>query len=160
MKYTENYNLKKPEAEDFYNVEDFNENMEVIDGELKNLEDNKVDKIPGKGLSTNDYTTEEKNKLAGIEAGANKYVHPSTHSADMIVENTNKRFVSDTEKATWNATKTEIEAAKKHSLIYLGESLEYGGNILVLTQDENFIYVGGGTTNKVFKLLNLVSLKN
>lgn len=33
----------------------------------------KVDKIAGKGLSTNDYTTEEKNKLAGIEnfAGAN-----------------------------------------------------------------------------------------
>lgn len=31
---------------------------------------NKVDKIEGKGLSTNDYTTEEKNKLANIEAGA------------------------------------------------------------------------------------------
>lgn len=32
---------------------------------------NKVDKVSGKGLSTNDYTTSEKNKLAGIEAGAN-----------------------------------------------------------------------------------------
>ena len=32
--------------------------------------DNKVDKETGKGLSTNDYTTAEKNKLAGIEAGA------------------------------------------------------------------------------------------
>lgn len=30
----------------------------------------KVDKETGKGLSSNDYTTEEKNKLAGIEAGA------------------------------------------------------------------------------------------
>lgn len=29
-------------------------------------------KEDGKGLSTNDYTTDEKNKLAGIEAGANK----------------------------------------------------------------------------------------
>lgn len=36
-----------------------------------------VQKETGKGLSTNDYTTAEKNKLAGIEAGANKYVHPS-----------------------------------------------------------------------------------
>lgn len=27
---------------------------------------NKVDKVPGKGLSTNDYTTKEKNKLAGL----------------------------------------------------------------------------------------------
>lgn len=39
------------------------------------LED-KVDKVTGKGLSTNDYTTAEKDKLAGIEAEANKYVHP------------------------------------------------------------------------------------
>lgn len=31
---------------------------------------NKVDKVSGKGLSTNDYTNEDKNKLAGIEAGA------------------------------------------------------------------------------------------
>ena len=38
---------------------------------------NKVDKITGKGLSTNDYTTDEKTKLAGIAAGANKYTHPS-----------------------------------------------------------------------------------
>lgn len=36
----------------------------------------KVDKEQGKGLSTNDYTTAEKNKLAGIAAGANKYTHP------------------------------------------------------------------------------------
>lgn len=35
--------------------------------------DSKVDKVTGKGLSTNDYTTEEKNKLAGIKdfTGAN-----------------------------------------------------------------------------------------
>ena len=33
-------------------------------------ESNKVDKIVGKGLSTNDYTTNEKNKLAGIASGA------------------------------------------------------------------------------------------
>ena len=32
----------------------------------------KVDKVNGKQLSTNDYTTPEKNKLAGIESGAQK----------------------------------------------------------------------------------------
>ena len=37
----------------------------------------KVDKVTGKGLSTNDYTTAEKNKLAGIDTGANAYTHPS-----------------------------------------------------------------------------------
>lgn len=34
----------------------------------------KVDKETGKGLSTNDYTTEEKTKLANIEEGANKTI--------------------------------------------------------------------------------------
>ena len=42
---------------------------------------NKVDKVSGKGLSTNDYTTTEKNKLAGIAEGANKTVVDSALSA-------------------------------------------------------------------------------
>ncbi len=33
---------------------------------------NKVDKVSGKGLSTEDFTTSSKNKLAGIETGATK----------------------------------------------------------------------------------------
>lgn len=37
----------------------------------------KVDKVEGKGLSTEDYTTAEKTKLAGIEAGANNYTLPA-----------------------------------------------------------------------------------
>ena len=37
---------------------------------VKDSLDNKVDKVSGKGLSTNDYTTADKNKLAGIAAGA------------------------------------------------------------------------------------------
>ena len=51
---------------------------------LNTLAGTKVDKVSGKGLSTNDYTTEEKNKLAGIASGANNYTHPSTHAASMI----------------------------------------------------------------------------
>ena len=39
--------------------------------------DNKVDKEDGKGLSTNDYTTADKNKLKNIENNANNYKHPS-----------------------------------------------------------------------------------
>ena len=38
---------------------------------------NKVDKEDGKGLSTNDYTTADKNKLQNIENKANNYTHPS-----------------------------------------------------------------------------------
>lgn len=64
---------------------------------------NKVDKVSGKGLSTNDYTTAEKTKLAGIAEDANNYIHPSSHSADMITTTTSKQFVSSTEKSTWNS---------------------------------------------------------
>lgn len=56
---------------------DKNETYEVADAQarsdIENLEgelDTKVDKVTGKGLSTNDYTTEEKTKLQGIEQKA------------------------------------------------------------------------------------------
>lgn len=38
----------------------------------------KVDKVDGKQLSTNDYTTAEKTKLSGIADNANNYTHPTT----------------------------------------------------------------------------------
>lgn len=41
---------------------------------IQQLADNKVDKEISKGLSTNDYTTAEKTKLAGL----NNFVHPTT----------------------------------------------------------------------------------
>ena len=62
----------------------------------------KVDKVAGKGLSTEDYTSEEKAKLAGVAAGANNYQHPATHPATMIEQDASHRFVTDTEKTTWN----------------------------------------------------------
>lgn len=46
---------------------------EYVDNQLNT----KVDKVSGKDLSTNDYTTAEKNKLAGIAAGANNYTLPA-----------------------------------------------------------------------------------
>ena len=38
----------------------------------------KVDKVEGKQLSTEDYTTAEKTKLGGIADNANNYTHPTT----------------------------------------------------------------------------------
>lgn len=117
----------------------------------------KVDKVTGKGLSTNDFTTALLTKLNGIEAGANKYVHPAltaltaslrkvgrdanghvvdggavvkaditalgipaqdtvythpaTHPASMITPDAIHRFVTDSEKATWNARTKKYSAA-------------------------------------------------
>ena len=47
----------------------------VLDGVTENVQtqlNDKVDKVTGKGLSTNGYTSAEKTKLSGIETGAQK----------------------------------------------------------------------------------------
>lgn len=48
--------------------------------------DGKVDKVTGKGLSTNDYTTAEKDKLNGIQDGAqiNPKVHVDEHNREIL----------------------------------------------------------------------------
>lgn len=51
--------------------------VEDLTDQVLILEKTKVNKVEGKGLSTNDYTTPEKNKLAAIEAEANKYILPA-----------------------------------------------------------------------------------
>ena len=86
------------------------ENTLVNRLDIQQLEKNKVDKVDGKQLSANDYTTAEKNKLSGIAEKANNYVHPSTHPATMIQQDSTHRFVSDDEKTSWNDANS-----KKHS---------------------------------------------
>lgn len=54
----------------------------------KELE-NKIDKEEGKGLSSNDFSNEEKEKLEGLE----NYVHP---------DDENTRHITDNERETWN----------------------------------------------------------
>ena len=86
-------------------------NKTVVDAELSTSSENpvqnkvvntalgtKVDKVEGMGLSTNDYTTAEKEKLAAIEAGANKTVVDTALSADSAnpVENKAVKAALDT----------------------------------------------------------------
>lgn len=57
------------------------QNMNNIEDGIEELQLQKVDKASGKSLSTNDYTTAEKNKLAGIAAGAQVNPGNATPSA-------------------------------------------------------------------------------
>jgi hypothetical protein len=59
-------------------------------------------KETGKGLSTEDFTTADMSKLDGIEPLANNYVHPASHAPSIITQDVSNRFVTDTEKGTWN----------------------------------------------------------
>lgn len=43
------------------------EGISQIKQQIADLEQNKEDKVEGKGLSTEDYTTQEKNKLASLQ---------------------------------------------------------------------------------------------
>ena len=47
-----------------------NDNWDTIDNAISDLSGNKVDKVAGKQLSTEDYSTAEKTKLGNIAAGA------------------------------------------------------------------------------------------
>lgn len=58
--------------------------LNYVDGVTSNVQTqlgNKVDKVSGKGLSTNDFTAAYKSKLDGIAAGANAYTLPVAGSA-------------------------------------------------------------------------------
>ena len=92
--------------------------IELIDG-LGDILGAKVDVVAGKQLSTNDFTTIETNKLDGVDVGANTYTHPSTHSADIIVETSTKKFVSESEKSLWSG--------KQDKLSYTPESVSNKG---------------------------------
>ena len=41
-------------------------------------------------------------KLSGIDVNANNYTHPDNHAPSIITQDANNRFVTDTEKNTWN----------------------------------------------------------
>lgn len=81
--------------------------------------DNKVDKVVGKGLSTEDYTTTEKSKLAGIESGAQ--VNPNATEIKISYEsNADTNAFTDLEKtklagiedgAEVNPTNSEIKTS-------------------------------------------------
>lgn len=73
---------------------------------VKSSLDNKVDKVNGKGLSTNDFTTTLKNKLDGITAGATK-IESSTTNGNIKINGT------ETTVYTHPSTTATAAAAKK-----------------------------------------------
>lgn len=84
--------------------------------QVNNLLSGKVDKETGKGLSTNDFTTAEKNKLTGIEAGAEVNV-----------------------QADWNQTNVDADDYIKNKptigVYSAGEGLSLSGRVFSLNDD-------------------------
>ena len=84
---------------------------------VKNSLADKVDKVTGKGLSEEDYTSTEKSKLSGIEAQANKYVHPSTKQCSYAPDLSNYVPKSDiVDNLTSTATNKPLSAKQGKAL--------------------------------------------
>ena len=78
----------------------------------------------------NNYTTTEKNKLAGIEAGAQ--VNPTSLSE--LAEDSTHRLVSDTEKTTWNNKANSIDLTAK---LNINQGNSNSGKILQVNSSGN-----------------------
>lgn len=64
----------------------------------------------------------DKTKLDGVATGANNYLHPATHPASMIVEDIDRRFISDSERIKWNGAYATIGDHTADGSIHLGSS--------------------------------------
>ena len=58
-------------------------------------------------------TDTERNKLTGIEAGANNYVHPVKHPASMIEQDDQNRMVTTAKMGEWDAKATTAYVAQQ-----------------------------------------------
>ena len=96
-------NIKKVLSSDDTDYDTLQELVNALKNNVSSISDlftqiaTKVDKVSGKGLSTNDYTTTEKTKLANIEEGANNYVLPSDVVQDSKYVHTDNNYTT-TEK--------------------------------------------------------------
>lgn len=67
IRNTKNFNLKKPEQGDFYNVDDFNDNSDIIDAELENRKKAQEDDEKNiKGLTNPEY--DDSGTVSGIDS--------------------------------------------------------------------------------------------
>lgn len=94
-----------------------NDNWKAIDAKMKDLHDNKVDKVSGKGLSANDFTTALKDKLNGIALGAQVNVLENLTLGGQALAKNNKTIeIKDSEvtnaraSAIKNKTFTSVDA--------------------------------------------------
>lgn len=66
----------------YTHISDAVKHVTAVERAAWNTVSDKVDTVPGKGLSTNDYTSAEKNKLAGIATGAEVNVQADWNVTD------------------------------------------------------------------------------
>lgn len=101
----------------------------------------------------------DKKKMDGVETGANKYTHPSTHPASMIETDTNRQFVTSTEKNSYSAKLGTNNIANNLTTTSTGKVLDaYQGKVLkdrvdaignIKSLKSNTVSVASGVTTTI-----------
>lgn len=120
--YTEHYNLKKPKKTENYDINDVTrDNADLIDKALYE----KVDKLPGKGLSTNDFTDNYKKKVDSLknydDTGVKEDINTNTARITKLEQK--KDMLS--QQMPWNTTSGES--------IHIQDASEWDENKLSLS---------------------------
>lgn len=118
----------------------------------------KVDKITGKGLSTNDFTTAEKNKLSGIAEGANKTVVDTALSTTSTNAIQNKAVAASLNNKA-DKTYVDTEISKKANASDVTSELSTKADVSTVTALSN--RVGTNESNiatQTARIDNIVSL--
>jgi hypothetical protein len=111
MDNTKNFNLKKPSAEDWYNIQDHNDNMDIVDAELKKLNDGKAPS--GHGLGTK-MPVVEGSFVKAIQKGGGFYA--VNDATDSPLDNGNWMTLIQTVRMLEEGEETGIQLAF-HDLI-------------------------------------------
>ena len=135
------------------------ENADVVEA-LETAIGNKVDKVSGKGLSTNDYTTTEKNKLANIAEGAQ--VNQNAFSKIAVSGQTTVEADSATDTITFagsNVTITTDATNDKVTFTVANASTTQKGVVQLKDSTSNTSTTTAATSNSVKKAYDLANTK-
>ncbi|MFJ7916715.1 MULTISPECIES: hypothetical protein [unclassified Lysinibacillus] len=100
-KSTPNYNLEKPNQDDFYNVDVQNKNMDKIDTTLKVLDNKIADGVTHEDLNAIDVKLDDINSKSDQIKQNTETIKTTTNSTKIVVDNT---------KTTVDSTKTKVDA--------------------------------------------------
>lgn len=136
--YTENYNLIKPGAEDYYDVEDFNSNMDTLDGVMAAAE-NELTDIGGKMDTAQSGINSINGKMdtaqSGIDSISSKIGTPPNgqslvsmlQSGSSIIKSIQRVTYSNAQNATEGTVSFQTVDPAKCIVIFerLGDSSNY-----------------------------------
>lgn len=127
---------KNVNSDDFYTKKEIDAKLQEIEipsadvdaytrTEVNELLSTKEDKVEGKGLSTEDYTTAEKTKLTGISENANNYTHPNNHLTSIIKESSALTYLGLDANASQHEINIKINEKINNLHLQIGEAIQY-----------------------------------